>query len=88
MADDIEDRSQMRRGKPCTYIKYGIDYAINASTFMYYAPLVKLANFVSSDKVVLQNSLMKIYHEELVHLHMGQNWDISWHNGKLLPTED
>ena len=25
MADDLEDKSQMRRGKPCTYIKYGED---------------------------------------------------------------
>lgn len=28
--DDLEDQSLMRRGKPCTYIKYGNDYAINA----------------------------------------------------------
>lgn len=31
---------------------------------------------------------MTIYHEEMVNLHMGQNWDISWHHGTLVPTED
>jgi geranylgeranyl diphosphate synthase type 3/geranylgeranyl diphosphate synthase type I len=39
MADDIEDRSQLRRGLPCTYLKYGLDYAVNASTLMYYIPI-------------------------------------------------
>jgi len=24
----------------------------------------------------------------MVNLHMGQNWDISWHHGTLTPTED
>lgn len=86
MADDIEDRSLMRRGQPCTYIKYGIDYAINASTFMYYAPITKIDRYIPDAK--LQNELMKIYHEEITNLHLGQNWDISWHNGELLPTED
>jgi geranylgeranyl pyrophosphate synthase len=42
MADDLEDGSLMRRGKPCTYIKYGTDYAVNTSTLMYIAPIIKL----------------------------------------------
>jgi geranylgeranyl pyrophosphate synthase len=24
----------------------------------------------------------------MVNLHLGQNWDISWHHGTLVPTED
>lgn len=40
--DDIEDSSKMRRGEPCSYIKYGQDIAINAGNFMYLAPLNNL----------------------------------------------
>ena len=50
MADDIEDSSLLRRGKPCTYLKYGIDYAVNASTLMYYIPIAKMPNFIHSEQ--------------------------------------
>lgn len=76
----------MRRGQPCTYLKYGIDYAVNAGTMMYYIPIAKLPRFIKSPEKQMQ--CMTIYHEEMVNLHMGQNWDISWHHGTLIPTED
>ena len=60
MADDIEDKSQLRRGQPCTYLKYGIDYAVNAGTLMYYIPIAKLPKFVKSPEKQMQ--LMTIYH--------------------------
>lgn len=69
MADDIEDKSQMRRGQPCTYLKYGIDYAVNAGTMMYYIPIAKLPSFITDP--VKQLELSKIYHEEMVNLHFG-----------------
>jgi geranylgeranyl pyrophosphate synthase len=46
MADDLEDKSLMRRGKPCTYIQYGEDYAVNTSTLMYIAPIIKLKTYI------------------------------------------
>jgi len=36
--DDIEDSSELRRGKPCTYKIYGVDIAVNAGNAMYYLP--------------------------------------------------
>lgn len=69
MADDIEDRSLLRRGKPCTYIKYGIDYAVNASTLMYYMPVAKMPIFITNEKQSLK--LLRIYNEEMVNLHIG-----------------
>jgi len=38
--DDIEDASDLRRGKPCTYKVYGMDIAVNAGNTMYYLPLL------------------------------------------------
>jgi geranylgeranyl pyrophosphate synthase len=46
IADDLEDKSLMRRGKPCTYIKYGEDYAVNTSTLMYIAPIIPLDKYI------------------------------------------
>jgi geranylgeranyl pyrophosphate synthase len=69
MADDIEDKSLMRRGKPCTYIKYGIDFAVNAGTLMYYIPIAKMRTFIKD--TALQHKLQIIYNEEMVNLHFG-----------------
>lgn len=46
MADDLEDKSLMRRGQPCTYLKYGEDYAVNTSTLMYIAPIIRMNDFI------------------------------------------
>jgi geranylgeranyl pyrophosphate synthase len=53
MADDIEDRSLLRRGQPCTYIKYGLDYAVNAGTLMYYVPVAKMPLFIKDPTLQL-----------------------------------
>lgn len=69
MADDIEDSSLKRRGQPCTYLKYGIDYAVNAGTLMYYIPIAQMPNFIKDP--ALQLKLNTIYNQELVNLHIG-----------------
>jgi geranylgeranyl pyrophosphate synthase len=69
MADDLEDKSLMRRGKPCTYIKYGVDYAVNTGTFMYFAPTVRLGHFIEDEKKHLP--IMRVFNEELVNIHLG-----------------
>lgn len=46
---------------------------------MYYAPMLSLAKRKKySDEVLLK--LNMIYLEEMVQLHIGQGWDILWHN--------
>jgi len=85
MVDDLEDKSLMRRGQPCTYLKFGEDYAVNTGTLMYYAPVAKIDSFIRDDKIKLQ--LHRIYSEEMLNIHFGQNWDIHWHNGKKMPSE-
>ena len=80
MADDLEDKSLMRRGKPCTYIQYGEDYAVNTSTLMYIAPIIQMKKYIKdADK---RQAFQDIYQEEMFNIHFGQNWDIHWHNGK------
>lgn len=77
----------MRRGEPCTYLKYGEDYAVNTGTIMYCVPIMKIDEFIKDDDA-LKFKMYKTCCEETANLHFGQNWDIHWHNGHKMPTEE
>jgi geranylgeranyl pyrophosphate synthase len=81
MIDDIEDSSELRRGKPCTYKVYGLDIAINAGNAMYYLPLLPL---IKSRERLGDRKLSRIhevYVQEMINLSLGQAMDIAWHRG-------
>jgi geranylgeranyl pyrophosphate synthase len=79
--DDIEDSSEYRRGKLCTYRIYGIDIAINAGNTMYYLPLLPLMENrerLGAEKLA---KIYEIYVQEMINLSLGQAMDIAWHKG-------
>jgi len=69
IVDDIEDGSSMRRGQECTYKRFGTDIAINAGNFMYFAPMLKLDNYVEDPMKAL--AMHKIFTEEMSAIHFG-----------------
>ncbi|HSV49020.1 MAG TPA: polyprenyl synthetase family protein [Candidatus Acidoferrales bacterium] len=79
--DDIEDSSEVRRGKPCSYKIYGNDIAINVGNAMYYLPLLPI--MVNREKLTAeaQRDVYEIYVQEMINLSMGQAMDIAWHKG-------
>ena len=81
VVDDIEDSSEMRRGKPCTYRIYGLDIAVNAGNAMYYLPLLSLMK--KRDLLSPENlrDVYEIYVQEMIKLSVGQAMDIAWHRG-------
>lgn len=81
MVDDIEDASEYRRGKLCTYKIYGLDIAINAGNAMYYLPLLPLIE--NSEKVSRQHlcRVFEVYAQEMINISLGQAMDIAWHRG-------
>jgi len=81
MIDDIEDSSELRRGKPCTYRIFGMDIAINAGNAMYYLPLLSVIKNKAKLTPAKTNRLYEIYIEEMVNLSFGQAMDIAWHRG-------
>lgn len=91
LVDDIEDSSTVRRNKPCVHLLFGTDIAINAGNLMYYAPMLYLQKCGKFSSEIMAK-LNQIYFEEMVQLHIGQGWDILWHNTDRLdgdfPTED
>jgi geranylgeranyl pyrophosphate synthase len=81
MVDDIEDSSEFRRGKPCTYKIFGLDIAINAGNTMYYLPLLSLIKNKDKLSVETMNKIYEIYVQEMMNLGFGQATDIAWHKG-------
>src|SRR3989344_2478866 len=82
IVDDIEDRSELRRGQPCVHIKYEIDVGVNAGNFIYFLPLLSL---MKNRKAFPENLLVRAwesYAQEMINISCGQGMDIVWHNGK------
>jgi len=79
--DDIEDGSQLRRGKPCTYKLFGLDMAVNAGNAMYYLPLLPLMEKKERMPPEMVRDIYEVYVQEMINLSMGQAMDIAWHKG-------
>ena len=81
LIDDIEDSSELRRGKPCTYKLFGLDIAINVGNEMFYLPLLTLIK--NRDKLPPEkaNKIYEIYAQEMINVGLGQAIDIAWHRG-------
>ena len=79
--DDIEDSSELRRGKPCTYKIFQTDIAVNAGNAMYYLPLLPLMAQRTKLSPEIQRDVYEVYVQEMINLSMGQAMDIAWHRG-------
>jgi len=86
IADDVEDNSSLRRGKPATHLTFGLDIAVNASNILYYLPLTVLFNNsqVSAEKKALVYELCS---KAMLRVSLGQGMDIWWHNNQGNVTE-
>lgn len=74
--DDIEDSSPERRGKSSTYIKYGLDVALNAGSALYFFAL----SLIHRHEKKIQLSLYNLCVNALSFLHVGQAMDIKHHS--------
>ncbi|GMO51787.1 MAG: polyprenyl synthetase family protein [Termitinemataceae bacterium] len=78
--DDIEDSSDMRRGKPAIHKIYGLDTAINSGTFLYFLPLICIDKWDAAPDFKLK--LYKLWSQNMRRLHLGQSMDITWHKDR------
>lgn len=81
VADDIEDNSDLRRGKPSLHKIFGLDLAVNVSSLLYFLPMLKLLE-KSSLREKQKILLYEVFVAEMVKLSFGQAMDIFWHQGK------
>jgi geranylgeranyl pyrophosphate synthase len=83
IADDIEDSSKLRRGKPCTYKIFGLDIAINLSNVLYFLPMLILYDKKSEISSEKARKIYEIYIQEMTNISFGQAIDIAWHKGLI-----
>ncbi|MBI2550246.1 polyprenyl synthetase family protein [Candidatus Woesearchaeota archaeon] len=88
IVDDIEDNSDLRRGKPVLHKIFGVDMAINAGNTLYFLPYITIRN--SDLPGTTKKDAYEIISLQLLKGHFGQAIDIYWHSGKSdrIPTEE
>jgi len=79
MVDDVEDNSELRRGKPCIHKIYGTNVAINTGNMMYYLPYLIIKKIDLDKKTKL--AIYELVYEEMLNISIGQGMDIYWGNG-------
>jgi len=85
--DDIEDNSSIRRGEPAIHKIFGEDLAINMGNLMYFLPTIVLER--SSLHPALQIAVTNDWLTMMRRLHLGQGYDIIWHNTpNYFPSEE
>ncbi|KIO13974.1 hypothetical protein M404DRAFT_11963 [Pisolithus tinctorius Marx 270] len=75
LVDDIEDNSELRRGRPVAHKIYGIPQTINTANYVYFLAYHELFK-------------MDLYGKELLALHRGQGRELLWRDSLRCPTED
>lgn len=84
--DDIEDESELRRGKPCIHRIYGIPTAINAGDAM----LIKVFEIANSSKISLdrRNALVSGVAKRAYEITWGQAFEFSMWKRKAFTEEE
>ena len=79
--DDIEDKGELRRGKPCLHHIFGEDIAVNAGNFLYFFPLIAVIKNKNLETKI-KEKVYEIFTQEMINVSLGQGTDIFWHKGK------
>lgn len=74
--DDIQDKSETRRGEPCCHIKFGDSIAINAGTAAYFLAMDTLQSRTPNLTPATRLKLYELYFLTLRAGHCGQGFDI------------
>ncbi len=76
--DDIEDNSQMRRGKPCLHISYGLPLALNAGDGLFMASWKSVLESPIPSKMIVE--VGKCLYDSYAAVLEGQAIELNWHS--------
>ncbi|GKZ31435.1 geranylgeranyl pyrophosphate synthase [Aspergillus brasiliensis] len=79
LLDDIQDGSELRRGRPTAYRVFGIPQTINAATHTFTLAFEKFAPLIASDRP-------HRFFDELRNLQVGQAMDLYWTRSGYRPS--
>lgn len=82
LVDDIQDNSELRRGRPVAHSVFGVAQTINSANFVYFLALAEL------QKLIHFKEAIEIFTSEMLALHRGQGMDLFWRDTLKCPTED
>ncbi|KAJ4471416.1 farnesyltranstransferase [Lentinula aciculospora] len=88
MVDDIEDDSQLRRGRPVAHKVYGVPQTINTANYVYFLAFQELFTLNDSLPCSENRDLHAIVNSELLSLHRGQGLEILWRDSLTCPSEE
>lgn len=74
IVDDIEDGSQMRRGRPALHVRHGLPLALNAGNWLYFWPFQLVADLDLPKEKTL--AAYEAYQRTLLRAHFGQAMDL------------
>ena len=80
--DDIEDRSETRRGRPCAHVTFGMPQALNSANYAYFIAMQTLSKLEPP-----RDGMMDIFCDEMLSLHRGQGKDIHWRETLYVASE-
>ena len=78
--DDIQDRSDLRRGSPAAHRVFGDAQTINSANYAYF--------LAQKELLQLKNpwEAFQIFNDELLNLHRGQGMELFWRDTLTVPT--
>ena len=86
--DDIQDRSEKRRGRPTVWVKWGVAQAINAGDGLFVLSNLAITDLLAGYPAGIVVQAAQILHEGSLELTRGQYLDISYEQRGDLGVED
>jgi len=86
--DDIQDRSEIRRGRPTVWVKWGVAQAINAGDVMFTLAFRALYNLVQTTSPEIALEAHRILQDVCLRLTEGQYLDLAYETRNDLSLKD
>ncbi len=86
--DDIQDQSELRRGRPTVWKKWGLAHAINAGDALFILAQLALLDLANKYPAELTNKISVVMNKACLALSSGQFMDMSFEKQKNLTIED
>jgi geranylgeranyl diphosphate synthase type I len=86
--DDIQDQSQLRRGRPTVWVKWGIAQAINAGDMLFTLAFLALQNLEETSSGAVALDASRILQKVCLRLTEGQYLDLSYEKRPDLTLAD
>jgi geranylgeranyl diphosphate synthase, type I len=86
--DDIQDNSQLRRGRPTVWAKWGIPQAINAGDLMFTIAHQAVLGVRRTKTAQVTLDASSLLHQACINLTRGQYLDLAYEDKMVIPIED